>query len=338
MNKVQEALEAAIEYIESTDYEKRAIDVLKLCKSALSEIGKCEPVAWVYAEDIKQLCRDFSSRNGNVYIKDVESCIDSMTNTSPQYIDNSQAVGEPVETLENWLSTNMPEGTVIGDPLWWARKIRNVIAYTSPISKESTDWQYFDEAYKKATESSEPDDWMNAALMAQQVRRRMLDTSPQPIEKCEPVAEALHERNRLGYAVVDVIGALDEIIENAQEVEVDDFLHIAIPIDKWHELQDALEEMPKRAELYTSPQPIVKCEPDFIVKIWHDEKGKYCRNQEFVNIPEVDGVYNYYTSPQPRDWVELTNADLKDLALNTTNPDEWAKAIGAKLKQLNTKG
>jgi hypothetical protein len=73
------------------------------------------------------------------------------------------------------------------------------------------------------------------------------------IEKCEPVAEALHERNRLGYAVVDVIGTLDEIIENAQEVEVDDFLHIAIPIDKWHELQDALEEMPKRAELYTSP-------------------------------------------------------------------------------------
>lgn len=72
------------------------------------------------------------------------------------------------------------------------------------------------------------------------------------IEKCEPVAEALHERNRLGYAVVDVIGTLDEIIENAQEVEVDDFLHIAIPIDKWNELQDALEEMPKRAELYTS--------------------------------------------------------------------------------------
>lgn len=80
-----------------------------------------------------------------------------------------------------------------------------------------------------------------------------LYSSPQPIEKCEPVAEALHERNRHGYAVVDLIGTLYEIIENAQEVEVDDFLHIAIPIDKWHELQDALEEMPKRAELYTSP-------------------------------------------------------------------------------------
>lgn len=82
---------------------------------------------------------------------------------------------------------------------------------------------------------------------------RLCKSALSEIGECEPVAEALHERNRLGYAVVDVIGTLDEIIENAQEVEVDDFLHIAIPIDKWHELQDALEEMPKRAELYTSP-------------------------------------------------------------------------------------
>lgn len=41
-----------------------------------------EPV--VYAEDVKQLCRDFSSRNGNVYIKDVEACIDAMIIESPQ--------------------------------------------------------------------------------------------------------------------------------------------------------------------------------------------------------------------------------------------------------------
>lgn len=41
---------------------------------------------------------------------------------------------------------------------------------------EPVAWKYFDEAYKKATESSEPDDWMNAALMAQQVRRKQLNT------------------------------------------------------------------------------------------------------------------------------------------------------------------
>ena len=74
-------------------------------------------------------------------------------------------------------------------------------------------------------------------------------------EQSEPVAEAIRERDRLGFAVVNVIGKLDEIIENTQEVEIDDFLHIAISIDMWNELQAALEDMPKRADLYTSPQP-----------------------------------------------------------------------------------
>lgn len=69
------------------------------------------------------------------------------------------------------------------------------------------------------------------------------------------VGEAIRERDRLGFAVVNVIGRLDEIIENTQEVEVDDFLHIAVPVDMWNELQAELEYMPKRADLYTSPQP-----------------------------------------------------------------------------------
>ena len=73
-------------------------------------------------------------------------------------------------------------------------------------------------------------------------------------EQSEPVAEAIRERDRLGFAVVNVIGKLDEIIENTQEIEIDDFLHIAVPIDMWNELQAALEDMPKRADLYTTPQ------------------------------------------------------------------------------------
>jgi len=36
---------------------------------------------------------------------------------------------EPVASLEEWLVTNMPAGTVIGDPKWWARKINNVLGY-----------------------------------------------------------------------------------------------------------------------------------------------------------------------------------------------------------------
>lgn len=55
------------------------------------------------------------------------------------------------------------------------------IAYMQEQNKsaeqsEPVAWKYFDEAYKKATESSEPDDWMNAALLAQQVRRNQLNT------------------------------------------------------------------------------------------------------------------------------------------------------------------
>jgi len=73
------------------------------------------------------------------------------------------------------------------------------------------------------------------------------------VENSEPVAEAIRERDRLGFSVVNVIGKLDEIIENNQEVEVDDFLHIAVPIDMWNELQSSLEDMPKRADLFTFP-------------------------------------------------------------------------------------
>ena len=119
------------------------------------------------------------------------------------------------------------------------------------------------------------------------------------IDKCEPVAEAIRERDRLGFAVVNVIGKLDEIIENTQEVEIDDFLHIAVPIDMWNELQAALEDMPERADLYTSPQP--------------------------------------------RDWVSLGDDDIRDVFRKfgwTANRVDFedARAIEAKLKQLNTKG
>ena len=39
------------------------------------------------------------------------------------------------------------------------------------MSKQTPNqWAYFDAAYKKACESSQPDDWMQAALLAQQIR------------------------------------------------------------------------------------------------------------------------------------------------------------------------
>ena len=48
MNQVKEALKAAITALEYHHlYTKQDKDAHKLCKSALSEIERCEPVAWV---------------------------------------------------------------------------------------------------------------------------------------------------------------------------------------------------------------------------------------------------------------------------------------------------
>lgn len=67
---------------------------------------------------------------------------------------------------------------------------------------------------------------------------------------------ALHERDKLCYTVVKVIEKLDEINEQAQECVLDDIMQIAISLDIWHELQDALEEMLKRAELSSIPESV----------------------------------------------------------------------------------
>lgn len=65
------------------------------------------------------------------------------------------------------------------------------------------------------------------------------------------VAIALEERDKLGFTVVEVIGKLDEINEQVEEITLHDVNYFAIPAEIWHELQDALEEMPQRAELFT---------------------------------------------------------------------------------------
>lgn len=150
---------------------------------------------------------------------------------------DGEAVAAAIQNLA--FDTQALINSVQGEPLVTMTKAGNKLDYSIELSE-----------LDKLSDGASNKEWIWARGDG---NLNPLYTSPQPIEKCEPVAEALHERNRLGYAVVNVIGTLDEIIENAQEVEVDDFLHIAIPIDKWHELQDALEEMPKRAELYTSP-------------------------------------------------------------------------------------
>lgn len=77
--------------------------------------------------------------------------------------------------------------------------------------------------------------------------------SPISQNEQQEAVEALRERDKLGYAVVGVIGKLDEIIDVAEDIEFNDFAHIAIPLELWNELKDALELMPERADNYTSP-------------------------------------------------------------------------------------
>lgn len=104
--------------------------------------------------------------------------------------------------------------------------------------------------------------------------------SAHAITSMEP-SEALNERNKLGYAVADVIGKLDEIIDVADEIEVNDFLHKAIPIDLWHELTEALENMPARAESFTSMQESIS------EKCTSEPKGYLQPNGEFWHIGAI---------------------------------------------------
>jgi hypothetical protein len=66
------------------------------------------------------------------------------------------------------------------------------------------------------------------------------------------------ERKKLANAVVEVIGKLDEIIEQVEEITLHDVNYFAVPAELWHELEDALEKMPERAESFlAAPQQAI---------------------------------------------------------------------------------
>lgn len=178
------------------------------------------------------------------------------------------------------------------------------------------------------------------SLPSEKVKRKLRDAISE-IDKCEPVVQALRERDRLGFAVVKVMTKLDEIIENTQEAEIDDFLHIAVPVDMWNELQAALEDMPKRADFYTSPQPIEKCEPvgELILDPVFLPALKAPLVNWKINLVDLEVGTKFYTSPQPRDWVGLSESDIADLAMTRFDSKRsFIQATEEKLKQLNTKG
>ena len=135
--KVQEALNVAIEALKQAKdninhnegkRESNRVwglydDAERLCKSALAEIEKCEPVYQV------AIIGNWFDTNLSNYIK--ETGIKRILYTSPQPIDKCEPVGEVVMVQEpewmkpregfKWYQTEFPLGTKF---------------YTSPISKE----------------------------------------------------------------------------------------------------------------------------------------------------------------------------------------------------------
>jgi DNA repair exonuclease SbcCD ATPase subunit len=65
----------------------------------------------------------------------------------------------------------------------------------------------------------------------------------------EAAQEAIKERDKLGYAVVKLVGAVDELLAQSEECEGHDgFLAEIAPSGVWAELRSAAEDMTLRAE------------------------------------------------------------------------------------------
>jgi hypothetical protein len=74
---------------------------------------------------------------------------------------------KPSETLAVVTFANVESLDVVAEKL---RVLRQKITGAEQAQEPVIDWTHFDNAYSKACKSSQPDDWMEAALAAQQVR------------------------------------------------------------------------------------------------------------------------------------------------------------------------
>ena len=107
-------------------------------------------------------------------------------------------------------------------------------------------------------------------------------------------------------------------------------------------LESAIEAIESNYELNSAKwklkaalAEIEKCEPVAWGHIGKQGCGLWHEKTEYYSTP-------LYTSPQPREWLELSDEDINDVwdDCGRVFPDLiiFAKAIEAKLKQLNTKG
>lgn len=64
---------------------------------------------------------------------------------------------------------------------------------------------------------------------------------------------------------------------------------------------------------------------------FHKDEVDWCIENEGYTIEQL-----LYDKPQPRDWVSLSEQQIREI--KDTNPNNLVKSTEAKLKQLNTKG
>lgn len=104
-------------------------------------------------------------------------------------------------------------------------------------------------------------------------------------------------------------------------------------------------EFPVR-DLYTSPQPIEKCEPVAKVLFIQDEDGlephTFYSNDEAPAQEQLKDkfvIMDVYLVPQPRAWIGLSENDITEIWNERSAVFSYTvQAIEAKLRELNTKG
>jgi hypothetical protein len=96
-------------------------------------------------------------------------------------------------------------------------------------------------------------------------------------------------------------------------------------------------------ELYTSPQPIEKCEP-VAYMYQHEETGNIgfidqwqVDNGFEKNNPRLKIITSLYTSPISKEWVGLSDQQIQNLIINSDNYNkfQFIKSVEHTVKQLN---
>jgi len=80
-------------------------------------------------EELKQQCDLTGSKISYVVLHKAVEEIKTLRAQLTSQKEQAETVDEPQTLLEDWLKVNMPSGTEINDPMWWAKRIRIILNY-----------------------------------------------------------------------------------------------------------------------------------------------------------------------------------------------------------------